>query len=113
VSANLSIPAECSMNLQLYDVLGLKPLGTLGDRELDLIAFVKRLESCCLNGRMVHEDIVSGSATYESVALVVVEPLYCSLLFHALFFPVKIFRSKAEGVIGYRLTGGVQVKIRH
>ena len=97
MSANLSIPAEFSMNLQLYDVLGLKPLGTLGDRELDLIAFVKRLESRCLNGRMVHEDIVSGSATYESVALVVVEPLYCSLLFHALFLPVSIFRSKAEG----------------
>jgi len=106
VSANLSIPAEFSMNLQLYDVLGLKPLGTLGDRELDLIAFVKRLESCCLNGRMVHEDIVSGIATYESVALVVVEPLYCSLLFHSLYFPVNGFRFKKRKVIGYVMGSG-------
>ena len=41
VSANLSIADEFSMDLQLYDVLGLKPLGTLGDSELNLIAFVK------------------------------------------------------------------------
>jgi hypothetical protein len=59
---------------------------------------------------MVHEDIVSGSATYKSVAFVVVEPLYCSLLFHALFFPVSVdSATKAEG---YWLSGWVQVKIR-
>jgi hypothetical protein len=68
--------------LYLHNVLGLITLRPLGDVELDLIAFVKRFETAGLDGGMVDKNIISGSAADKSVALLVIEPLDCSLLFH-------------------------------
>jgi len=73
--------------LQLHNVLCLKPFGALGHREFDLVTFVERFESRCLNGRMVDKHIIPGSATDKPVALLAVKPLYCSLFLHFLFFP--------------------------
>ena len=81
--------------LQLYDVLRLEPFWPLGDIELQTIALVERLESGGLNGRMVHEYILAGSALDESVAFIVVKPLYSSLFSHY-FFSCSISAPRAE-----------------
>jgi hypothetical protein len=65
--------------LELLDALSLQAFGTLGDGELHRLAFRERSVSFCLNGGVMDEDIISGSALDKSIALRVVEPLYYTL----------------------------------
>jgi hypothetical protein len=85
-----------SLCLQLHYVLRLEPFWSPRDIEFELIALVERLEACGLNGGMVHENIFSRWAANESVTLVVVKPLYCSLFFHSVFF--LFFSAPESGV---------------
>src|SRR5262245_25504108 len=62
------------------DVLRLRALGALLDVELDLLVLVKRAEPARLNGREMHEYVVSSALLGdEAEALVAVEPLDCAL----------------------------------
>ena len=58
------------------DVCRLGALGTLGNLEFDLIAFVKHLESVLLNGGKVNEDVISIVPGNEPKALLFIEPLH-------------------------------------
>src|SRR5919201_530630 len=63
---------------QLYDVLRLGALGSLGSLVLDLRALRERLVAVTSDGRVVHEEILAlilGGD--ESIPLRVVEPLHC------------------------------------
>jgi len=71
---------DSSDGLEAYDVLGLQTLGALLDFELNRLSFVEGLVPIGLNGRKVHENVLTGLALDESVALSRIEPLYCTLL---------------------------------
>ncbi len=69
--------------LELLDALSLQAFGTLGDGELHRLAFRERSVSFCLDGGVMDEDIISGSALDKSIALRVIEPLHYTLFsFH-------------------------------
>jgi len=69
--------------LELLDALSLKTFGTLRYGELHRFALGERSVSFCLDGGVMDEDIISGSALDESIALRVVEPLHDTLFsFH-------------------------------
>jgi hypothetical protein len=69
--------------LELLDALSLQAFGTLCDGKLHRFAFVQRSVTFCLDGGVMDENIISGSALDESIALRVVEPLYDTLFsFH-------------------------------
>ena len=80
-----------SISLQLNHVVwGPKPLRTSWHFELNTIAFVERLESGSLSSRMMRENITPGLATDESVALLLVEPFFFTvLLFSFLRSPAR------------------------
>jgi hypothetical protein len=62
---------------RLGDVGGLRALLSLGDLELDLIAFLKALVAFRSDRAVVHEDVRAAIvASYEAVALGVVKPLH-------------------------------------
>jgi hypothetical protein len=61
--------------LELFDTLSLQAFWTLRDGELHRFALGERSVSFCLDGGVMDEDIISGSALDESIALRVVEPL--------------------------------------
>jgi hypothetical protein len=65
--------------LEFLDALSLQAFGTLGDGELHRLAFRERPVSFCLYGGVMDEDIISGSALDESIALRVIEPLHYTL----------------------------------
>ena len=65
--------------LELLDALSLKTFGTLCDSKLHRFALGERSVSFGLDGRVMDEDIISGSALDESIALRVVEPLHDTL----------------------------------
>jgi hypothetical protein len=65
--------------LELLDALGLQAFGTLCDGELHRFAFGERSVSFRLDGGVMDENIISGSALDESIALRVVEPLHDTL----------------------------------
>ena|SRR5208282_1523368 len=69
--------------LELLDALSLQAFGALRDCELDRFAFGERSVSFRLDGGVMDENIISGSALDESIALRVVEPLHDTLFsFH-------------------------------
>src|SRR5699024_1876127 len=62
------------------DALCLRALGALGDLELDALRLVQRAVALGLDGRVVHEDVVTATVLGdEAVALLCVEPLHSSL----------------------------------
>lgn len=65
--------------LELLDALSLQTFGTLRNGELYRLAFRERSVSFCLDGGVMDEDIISGSALDKSIALRVVEPLHYTL----------------------------------
>jgi hypothetical protein len=67
--------------LQAYNVLGLQAFWALLNFEFDCLSFVKALVPIGLDSREVHEDVLTGLALDEPVALRCVEPLDCTLLF--------------------------------
>lgn len=62
--------------LQTGDLVGLRPLCSLNDIELNLIPFFKAFVALALDGTVVNEDVGSTVVAEEAVALCVVEPLY-------------------------------------
>ena len=67
------------VDLDLGYLLRLQSFGTLGHTELYGITLVQRSESFCLDGRVVHENVIAGGALDESVTLGVVKPLHRTL----------------------------------
>ena len=65
--------------LELLDAFSLQAFGTLRDGKLHRFALVERSVSFGLDGRVMDEDIISGSALDKSIALRVVEPLHDTL----------------------------------
>jgi hypothetical protein len=59
---------------QYDDVRRLGTLGTVGNFELYLIAFIKDLEPVLLDGREVNEDIISAVSGNETKALLLIKP---------------------------------------
>jgi hypothetical protein len=54
----------------------LQSFRTLGNLELDLIAFIKRFETISLDGGEVNEDIISIVSGNEPEALLLIKPFY-------------------------------------
>jgi len=65
--------------LEAGNVFRLKALGTLFHFKFNCLAFVERFVSVHHDGGEVHENIFSGLALDESIALRSIEPLHCSL----------------------------------
>ena len=65
--------------LEAGNVLCLKALGTLFHFEFNCLAFVERFVSVHHDGGEVDENIFSGLALDESIALRSIEPLDCTL----------------------------------
>lgn len=65
--------------LEAGNVLRLQALWTLFHFKFNCLAFVERLVSVHHDGGEVHENIFSGLALDESIALRSIEPLDCSL----------------------------------
>jgi len=61
---------------QPLDPCGLKPLSGFNHVELDTLVLLKRPESISINGAVVHEYVTFTFSFDESVALVLIEPLY-------------------------------------
>ena len=70
---------NCGLCLEFLDAFSLQPFGALGNGKLHRFALVERPVSFGLDGRVMDEDIISGSALDESIALRVVEPLHDTL----------------------------------
>src|SRR5208282_6239305 len=71
--------APCSDGLESDDVLSLKALRALLDFKLHGLPFVEALVPLGLDRREMHEDILTGLALDESVALCRIKPLHCTL----------------------------------
>src|SRR5260370_4322370 len=70
---------ELRAPLDLADVGGLKPLGPLGDLELDLVPLDDALETLSLDGAEMHEHVLAILLGDEAVPLCVVAPLHVTL----------------------------------
>src|SRR5437899_191496 len=68
--------------LEACDVLRLKALRALLYFKLHRLAFIEGLVAVHHDGGEVYEDIFSGLALDEPVALRSIEPLHCSLFLH-------------------------------
>jgi len=64
--------------LDRSDVLGLPALRAFDHVELHLLTFLQAFEAARLDGREVHEYVVSTLTADEAVAFAVVKPLHCS-----------------------------------
>src|SRR6185503_5458654 len=64
-----------------FDILGLKTLRTLGDRELYAVAFLEGLVSVTHYRRIVDKYIPAGGPLNESKSFFIVEPFDSALLF--------------------------------
>ena len=70
------------LRLERLNVFSLPALGALGHVELYRLTFLQALETTRLDRREVHKNIFAILAADETIALGVVEPLYCSLFCH-------------------------------
>ena len=68
--------------LQFGHILGLETLWTGYYIEFDIVAFIKGFESLSQNSAVMHENIITGIATDETITFFVVKPLNGSLFFH-------------------------------
>ncbi len=66
------------MVLEGLDVLCLPALRALDYVKMNLLAFLQAAEAVGLNGGEVNENVLAVLAADESIALGVIEPLYCS-----------------------------------
>src|SRR5207237_9763728 len=66
---------------RFFNVLSLKPLRTLSNREFHTIAFLERFVSVADDSGIVDKHISASGPLNEFEPLFVVEPLYLSLLF--------------------------------
>ena len=66
-----------------YHVRGVEPFGSLLAFELDRIAFVQRLVSVLLDGREVHEYILTSGTLDKTVSFRSVEPLDYAIFLQA------------------------------
>src|SRR5204863_7219453 len=64
-----------------FNILRLKTLMTLSNREFDAVAFFQGLVSVTYNSRIVHEHIASRRSLDKPESLLVIEPLHLALLF--------------------------------
>src|SRR5580692_426165 len=76
--------------LEACDVLCLKALRALLYFEFHRLAFIQGLVPIHLNGGEVYENIFSGLALDEPVALRSIEPLHCSLFLHCTTSMLKL-----------------------
>jgi hypothetical protein len=67
--------AASQTGLEARDAFGLETLRSLLDLKFDGLPFVEGLITLGLDGREMHEDVLTGLALYESIALGGVEPL--------------------------------------
>ena len=76
--------------LDALDVLSLPALRAFDHVKLNLLTFLQAAETVGLNGGEVHENVFTILAADETIALGIVEPLYCSC-FHdvAVFLLLK------------------------
>src|SRR5262249_14393322 len=66
----------------------LQPLGPFGHLKFHLRAFVERSITIRLDGREVHEHVLTIFSLNETIALGCVKPLHCAFFFHVLPFPL-------------------------
>jgi hypothetical protein len=65
--------------LELLDALSLEAFGAFSDGKLHRFAFVERTVSFGLDGGVMDENIISGSALDKTITFRVVEPLHYTL----------------------------------
>lgn len=65
--------------LEPYDALRLQPLGPLLHFKLNGLPLVEAFVPFRLDGREVHENVLSGLALDETITFCCVEPLDCTL----------------------------------
>jgi len=58
------------------NILGFKSLVARDDVEGDFFTFIQRLKSGPSNGRVVHENVLTGILGDETETFLVIEPLY-------------------------------------
>jgi hypothetical protein len=68
--------------LEAHYVFRLQALGAFADLKLYSLALVQAAVTFRLNGRVMHENILTGLPLNEAKTLASVEPLYGSLFFH-------------------------------
>ena len=79
---SLAITFSHEICLERLHVLGLPALRPLGYVELHRLPLLKASETPRLDGREMHKNVFATLTADETVALGVVEPLYCSLVCH-------------------------------
>jgi len=84
------------VGLESLNVFGLQALGALGDIELHGLAFLQALETAGLDGGEMHENVFASLTADKTVALGVIEPLYCSL-FHMCLYSCSFVIVTLEG----------------
>jgi hypothetical protein len=72
-------PDGCARVSDDGDVVRRRTLGTRDDVKLDTCALIKGLETFCLDGGIVDEDVAAVILGDETKSFVAVEPLHCSL----------------------------------
>ena len=70
--------SNCRSGLDAFYVLCLPAFRAFYNVELNLLTFLQAAETIRLNGGEVHEYIFTVLAADKSIALGIVEPLYCS-----------------------------------
>src|SRR5205085_2990883 len=97
--------ASSTSRLDRPDVFRLPALRTLGHVEFHRLAFLQALETACLDGGEMHENIFARLPADETVALGIVEPLHSSL-FHVVLVFLFVYlrwRESEETCAGYWL----------
>ncbi len=72
--------------LQRPHVDSLQPLGSLLDRELDLLVLAQRAETIALNGGVMDKYVLRALKRNESKSFCIIEPFDGSSLFFSHFF---------------------------
>jgi len=72
--------------LQSPHVDSLQPLGSLLDREFDLLILTQRAETIALDGGVVDKYVLRALKRNESESFCIIEPFYGSSLFFSHFF---------------------------
>src|SRR6266498_1272253 len=70
------------MSLERLNIFSLPALRAFGYIKLDRLALLQALETSRLHRRKVHKHIFAILSADKTIALGVVEPLYCSLFCH-------------------------------
>jgi hypothetical protein len=68
--------------LEAHYVLRLQALGPFANLKLYSLALVQAAVTFSLNGRVMHENILTGLALNEAETFAGIEPLHGSLFFH-------------------------------